>query len=297
MKETINIFEILGDKKEDPQLDVFKILSDKAKQDQEQKNAPDFDLYQNMKAETGLVPAPKAAPPKPVAEPPKPVKMPEPPKPVKMPEPSKLTPPPVPKAVPPKPVTEPPKPVKIPEPPKPAPPPVLEPAEPVEHRRFSPVRLIIKLAVFVIIAVLLLTFVAGFPKISMNSMEPMISDGDRVIISKVAKDFRKNDIIVFEDDNGRRMAARIVAVKGDVVSLNNTGGLYVNNKLQEEEYIHTVTTSTDTATSYPIIVNEDSYFVLGDNRTDSLDSRNSSIGLIETDDISGKVVFCFKKIK
>ena len=259
MKETINIFEILGDKKEDPQLDVFKILSDKAKQDQEQKNAPDFDLYQNMKAETGLVPAPKAAPPKPVAEPPKPVKMPEPPKPV--------------------------------------PPPVLEPAEPVEHRRFSPVRLIIKLAVFVIIAVLLLTFVAGFPKISMNSMEPMISDGDRVIISKVAKDFRKNDIIVFEDDNGRRMAARIVAVKGDVVSLNNTGGLYVNNKLQEEEYIHTVTTSTDTATSYPIIVNEDSYFVLGDNRTDSLDSRNSSIGLIETDDISGKVVFCFKKIK
>lgn len=268
MKETINIFEILGDKKEDSQLDVFKILSDKAKQDQEQKNAPDFDLYQNMKVETGLVPEPKEAPPKPVTEPPKPVKIPEPPKPV-----------------------------IIPEPPKPAPPPVPEPAEPVEHRRFSPVRLIIKLAVFVIIAVLLLTLAAGFPKISMNSMEPMISDGDRVIISKLAKDFRKNDIIVFEDDIGRRMAARIVAVKGDVVSLNNIGGLYVNNKLQEEEYIHTVTTSTDTATSYPIIVNEDSYFVLGDNRTDSLDSRNSSIGLIETDDISGKVVFCFKKIK
>jgi signal peptidase I len=53
---------------------------------------------------------------------------------------------------------------------------------------------------------------------------------------------------------------------------------------------------TDATVSYPVIVDEETYFVLGDNRTDSVDSRDGSVGLLEENDIVGKVVFCFKNI-
>ena len=241
-----------------------------------------------------MKPAPAVSAPKPVVKPaPAPEPIPEPAPPVKAEPPTKPAPEPKPAPMPaPKPETAPAPVVKQ----EPTPAPKPEPA-PAPKRRVSMLHLIIKIAVFAAIITVLQMFVIGFPKVSMNSMDPLISSGDRVAVSKMATKFTKGDVIVFKGDNGKNLAARIVAVKGDVVSLNNVGGLYVNNDLQMEDHIHTVTVITDTAVSYPVIVDEDSYFVLGDNRTDSLDSRNSNVGQVEKDSIIGKVIFCFKTIK
>jgi signal peptidase I len=195
----------------------------------------------------------------------------------------------------PEPIMEP-EPELIPEPvpePEPIPEPVPVKPAPMPKRRFSVPRLIIKLIAFTIIFGLLNLFAIGFPKVSTNSMDPLISSGDRVAVSKMAKKFTKGDVIVFKDDNCKKLVARIVAVKGDVVSLNNVGGLYVNNDLQTEDYIHTVTVITDTAVNYPVIVEDDSYFVLGDNRNDSLDSRSPAIGFIDEREILGKAIILF----
>jgi hypothetical protein len=95
---------------------------------------------------------------------------------------------------------------------EPTPAPKPEPA-PAPKRRFSMLRLIIKLAVFAAIITVLQMFVIGFPKVSMNSMDPLISSGDRLAVSKMAKNLTKGDVIVFKGDNGKNLAARIVAVK------------------------------------------------------------------------------------
>lgn len=294
-------------------LDVFKILSDKEKN--QEHYAPDFDLL-NVKAlmeqsaaeKAPAKPAPKpVAKPAPQAPPAKPVQ----PKPVQ-PKPA----PPEPKvesakpAIPEKaavgdtvilepkaPPQAPPEPVKIPAPPEPDP--ILVPVKPAPDKP-KKLRFLwpaVKAVTLILAVLLFAAFILASPKITVNSMDPMISSGDRVVINKLAKSYKVGDVIVFKSGSGDRCAARIVASGGDVVSLNNVGGLYVNNSLRQEENIHTVTTITDTAVSYPVIVDEGTYFVLGDNRTDSVDSRNYEVGLVDKKDIMGKVVFCFKKIR
>lgn len=269
-------------------IDIFEIFNTNIDRNQEQQSAPDFDFFnvrelmeEKKSPENGFYGVKPGAEPEPepviIAEPePEPVIIAEP-------EPEPVI------------ITEPePEPVAIAEP-------VLRtiPVYDEERKtagRVSAKRLVIKAISFGII-VALLSVLIGIPRVYMNSMDPIISDGDRVVISKRIKQLKKNDVVMFKDNNGKKITARIVAVRGDVVNINNKGGLYINNELQVEEDIHTVTAITDVAVAYPVIVQEGTYFVLGDNRSDSVDSRNSEVGLLEAKDVMGKVIFCFKKVK
>lgn len=135
-------------------------------------------------------------------------------------------------------------------------------------------------------------FVISISHVSGDSMNPAFCDGDRVLILRLAKgSIEKGDVIVFETAQGEKLMKRVVATEGDTVDISKSkGGLYVNGEAAEETNIYTVTSITDENVTYPITVNEDCYFVLGDNRTNSKDSRNSEIGLVQKKDIMGKVV-------
>lgn len=257
-------------------IDIFEIFNTNIDRNQEQQSAPDFDFFnvrelmeEKKSPENGFYGVKPGAEPEPES--------------VIIAEPEPVI------------ITEPePEPVAIAEP-------VLRtiPVYDEERKtagRVSAKRLVIKAISFGII-VALLSVLIGIPRVYMNSMDPIISDGDRVVISKRIKQLKKNDVVMFKDNNGKKITARIVAVRGDVVNINNKGGLYINNELQVEEDIHTVTAITDVAVAYPVIVQEGTYFVLGDNRSDSVDSRNSEVGLLEAKDVMGKVIFCFKKVK
>ncbi|MCQ4637841.1 signal peptidase I [Anaerovorax odorimutans] len=148
-----------------------------------------------------------------------------------------------------------------------------------------------------LLAVLLVfNFVIGVPKISGDSMKPNFCSGDRIVVFRLARTFEKGDIIVFKTAKGEKLIKRVVATGGETVDIGKEDGLYINGEKVEEDYIYTSTGITDEAMQYPVTVRDDCYFVLGDNRTNSKDSRSKEIGLVEKKDIVGRVVLDIKGV-
>lgn len=154
---------------------------------------------------------------------------------------------------------------------------------------------VLKMLASVAVVLLFFTFVLNISSVSGASMEPGLSDGDRVVINRMARNFEKGDIIVFRTDGGSKLVKRIVATDGDVVNITSDKGFLVNGSMPEENYIYSETAVTDIRVSYPVIIDEDEYFVLGDNRMNSKDSRNADVGILKKEDIVGKVIFSMRK--
>jgi signal peptidase I len=94
-------------------------------------------------------------------------------------------------------------------------------------------------------------------------------------------------VVTFQQ-GGYRRVARVVAMGGDVVEISENGGLIVNGNVQSEEIFYITTADTMSDLEYPYTVPEDSYFVLGDFRTNSIDSR--MYGAVSKSDIDGKII-------
>ena len=127
-----------------------------------------------------------------------------------------------------------------------------------------------------------------------NSMEPTLNEGEIVVCVKTKK-FKQNDIIAFYYNN-RILIKRIVATSSQWVNIDEDGNVYINNQLIEENYI-TKKVQGDVDIDLPYQVQENSYFVLGDKRESSIDSRNSLIGTVSQENIIGKVVLRVWPIK
>jgi signal peptidase I len=171
---------------------------------------------------------------------------------------------------------------------------------------------------YILSAVLVASFIQSqlyaFTSVHQSSMQDTLSEGHMLIMDKLSYTFSEpqaGDIIVFvngEDSNGfinkykvflkdvklrftkeyrtNRLIKRIVAVEGDVVDIKN-GFLYINDVLQDEPYVKGHTPGL--GMSFPLTVDEDYVFVMGDNRENSLDSR--SFGPIHINSIEGKAIF------
>ena len=144
--------------------------------------------------------------------------------------------------------------------------------------------LIIVAAVSVLVATLMLPVLQLYG----TSMEPNLREGE-VVVSVKTTGFDTGDIVAFYYNN-RVLVKRVIAKGGDEVSIDSSGNVYVNNILLEEPYIAEKDYGT-TDLEYPYTVPADTYFVLGDHRSISVDSRNSIIGCIERGEIIGKIVF------
>lgn len=140
-----------------------------------------------------------------------------------------------------------------------------------------------------------------------QSMEPNFYNGELLFANKTIQwfgatslgeqwnyDYKRGDVVIF-DKGEDKLIKRVIATEGDTVRFNN-GELFVNGKLIEEEYI------PETTPSYPpsdnraflnegetVRVPSDSYFLMGDNREFSKDSRFAEIGFVSRDQLEGKV--------
>lgn len=152
--------------------------------------------------------------------------------------------------------------------------------------------LFLEIAIVILTVVFVYNFVISISHVTGDSMNPNFCDGDRVLILRIAKGtIEKGDVIVFETAQGEKLMKRVVATQGDTVDISKSkGGLYINGQPAEENNIYTVTSIVDENVKYPLSVTEDCYFVLGDNRINSTDSRDSRIGLVKKKDVIGKVI-------
>ena len=142
------------------------------------------------------------------------------------------------------------------------------------------------LLVVAAVAVLITTLFLPILQISGDSMSPTLEHDEIVVLLKTKK-FERGDLIGFYYQ-GKILLKRVIAVPEDEVAIDADGNVYVNGELLEEPYV-TDKGLGDCDLEFPYKVPGTSYFVLGDRRSNSVDSRNSVVGAISRDDIIGKV--------
>ena len=123
-------------------------------------------------------------------------------------------------------------------------------------------------------------------------METTLSDGDNLLVDKITYRFsepKRFDIIVFpfQYDTDTYYIKRIIGMPGETVQIDYDGNIYINGSLLEESYGREVIQNPGRAAD-PITLGEDEYFVMGDNRNNSSDSRDPSVGNIHRKDIIGR---------
>lgn len=149
--------------------------------------------------------------------------------------------------------------------------------------------------VFIVVVVaasyLIVTFVGQRTEVSGSSMETTLSTGDQLIVDKISYRFRdpkRYDIVVFpyRYEENTYYIKRIIGLPGETVQIVD-GMVYINGSPLNEHYGNEVIEDPGSAAE-PITLGDDEYFVLGDNRNNSQDSRASNVGLIHRDELLGR---------
>ncbi len=157
----------------------------------------------------------------------------------------------------------------------------------------------IYLLVVLCAAYLIITYVGQRTQVSGSSMEPTLSENDNLIVDKISYRFsdpERFDIIVFpyEPDfayytNSEPVyyIKRIIGMPGETVQIDEQGNIYIDGTVLKESYGKEVIQYAGRAIE-PVILGEDEYFVMGDNRNNSSDSREVLVGNIKEEDIIGR---------
>lgn len=144
------------------------------------------------------------------------------------------------------------------------------------------------LTVVAAVAVLIATVCMPVLQIYGSSMSPALEEDDIVVAIKNSN-FEQGDLVAFYIGN-KLLVKRTVAMPGLWVDIDEEGNVYVDGKLLDEPYL-TSKSLGDCDIELPYQVPENRYFVMGDNRTTSVDSRRSDIGCIAKEQIVGKIVY------
>ena len=141
------------------------------------------------------------------------------------------------------------------------------------------------------ITFLIIHYVGQRTYVSGSSMENTLSDGDNLIVDKLTYRFsdpKRFDIIVFpyKYEENTYFIKRIIGLPGETIQVTD-GKIYINGQVLDESYGREVLKSGGIAET-PITLGEDEYFVMGDNRNDSMDSRDPSVGVLHKNELVGR---------
>ena len=168
------------------------------------------------------------------------------------------------------------------------------------------------MSIFVVL--LLFTFVARPVTVDGRSMYPTLEDKDKLIMNSLFCSPDVGDIVIVDNQNGytldadgetvlknagleKRIIKRVIATEGQTVDIDFVEHtVKVDGELRDEPFIADATSYNPGGFEYPITIPKGYVFVMGDNRNNSTDSRDSHVGLVKKDDIMGEAVFRFYPI-
>lgn len=148
------------------------------------------------------------------------------------------------------------------------------------------------LLIVVVLTLLVVKFIGQRTEVIGESMSPTLSDGDNLIVDKISYRFndpKRFDIIVFpyQYEEHTYYIKRIIGLPGETVRIDEGGVIYINGEVLYESYGKEVIMDPGLALE-TITLDDDEYFVMGDNRNNSSDSRSPSVGNIKKSDIIGR---------
>ena len=138
------------------------------------------------------------------------------------------------------------------------------------------------------VAILVATLWLPVLQIYGESMTPTLQDGD-IVLSLKGEKFATGDVIAFYYNN-KILVKRVIASSGDWVDITEDGAVYVNGQELDEPYL-TEKALGECNIKLPYQVPESKVFVMGDHRSVSIDSRNTTVGCIAQEQIVGRLVF------
>ena len=138
------------------------------------------------------------------------------------------------------------------------------------------------------LSALIATLIMPVFQISSSSMSPKYNTGD-IVLSIKTKNIKSGDIIAFYHGN-KILVKRVIAGTGNWINIDESGQVYINGYRLEENYVKELNYG-DSDIEYPYQVPDGHWFVLSDDRANSIDSRNKEIGSIKQEDIIGKILF------
>ncbi len=148
----------------------------------------------------------------------------------------------------------------------------------------------IQYILFIVVVFVIAIYVIGLQQIVGDSMSPTLENNEVILIDKLTPnfvEFERGDIISFYFEESKYLIKRIIGLPGEMLEIKNNK-IYINGEVIED-YVEGVNTSDFSLREYRYDrIPEDMYFVLGDNRENSMDSRDYRVGLVHRDKIVGK---------
>ena len=150
------------------------------------------------------------------------------------------------------------------------------------------------LLVVLLLTSLVIRYIGQRTMVEGISMEPTLYDGDNLILYKVTYRFsdpKRFDIVVFpfKYKEKTNYIKRIIGLPGETVQIDEYGCIYINGEILPESYGKEIISSDRIGLAYePIVLGEDEYFVMGDNRNHSTDSRTEVVGNVKRSEIIGR---------
>ena len=144
------------------------------------------------------------------------------------------------------------------------------------------------LTIVAAIAVLIATLVLPVLQIEGTSMAPTLANGDIVLLTKTTN-FARGELCGFSWNN-KLLIKRVIGLPGDWIEIDTDGTVYLNGEKLNEPYAVQLSVG-ECDLDFPFQVPQEEYFVLGDMRESSIDSRNTLVGCVKKDQIVGKVFF------
>ena len=138
------------------------------------------------------------------------------------------------------------------------------------------------------VAALIATLVLPVLQIEGTSMEPTLVNRDIVLLSKTTT-FGRGDICGFAWNN-KILIKRVIGIPGDWIEIDTDGTVYLNGEKLDEPYAEQIAFG-ECDLEFPFRVPQEQYFVLGDMRESSIDSRNTLVGCVENEQIIGRIFF------